>query len=66
MKLDLPASMSMHPVFNVSLLKKYLGDRLPLKAGQVEDDVEYKIDSILCHWGHWHYKKYLFDGRGMV
>ena len=38
MKLDLPASMSIHPVFNVSLLKKYYGDRLLPKVVQVKDD----------------------------
>ena len=51
-KLDLPASMSIHPVFNVSLLRKYYGDRLLPKVVQVEDDAEYEIDSILCHQGH--------------
>ena len=51
MKLDLPASMSINPVFNVSLLKKYYGDRLLPKVVQVKDDAEYKIDSILLHWG---------------
>ena len=48
-KLDLPVSMSIHPVFNVLLLRKYYGDRLLPKAVQVRDDVEYTIDSILHH-----------------
>ena len=44
MKLDLPASISAHPVFSVSLLKMYYGDRLLPKVLQVKDDDEYKID----------------------
>ena len=40
MKLDLPVSMSMQPVFNVSLLEKYYGDRLLLKVVQVKDDTK--------------------------
>ena len=50
-KLDLLASISVHPVFNVSLLRKYYGDRLLPKVVQVEDDAEYEIDLILCHRG---------------
>ena len=49
MKLDSPASMSVYPTFNVSLLKKYFKDRLLPKAVQAEDDAEYEIDSILYH-----------------
>ena len=52
MKLDLLASMSVHPVFNISLLKKYCGDILLPKALQVKDDAEYKINSILHHQRH--------------
>ena len=47
MNLDLLASMSVHPVFNVSLLIKYNEYRLLLKVVSVEDDVEYEVDSIL-------------------
>ena len=49
MKLDLLASMSIHLVFNISLIKKYYGDRLLPKAVQVKDDAKYEIDSILYH-----------------
>ena len=52
MLLDLPASISIHPVFNVLLLKKHYGDRLLPKVVQVKDDPEYEIDSILYHRGH--------------
>ena len=51
MKLDLTASISIHIVFNVSLIKKYYGDRFLPNAVQVEDDAEYKIESILYHQG---------------
>ena len=54
-KLDLPASISVHPVFNVSLLRKYYGDRLLPKAVQDKDDAEYEIDLILHHRGHPHH-----------
>ena len=49
MKLDLPASISVYPVFNVSLLKKYYRDRLLPMAVHINDDTKYKIDSILCN-----------------
>ena len=58
-KLALPASMSIYPVFNISLLRKYYRDRLLPKAVQVEDDAEYEIDSILCHQGRPHHRQYL-------
>ena len=63
-KLDLPASMSVHPVFNVSLLRKYYGDRLLPKAVQVKDDAEYEIDSILHHRGRPRHRQYLLRWKG--
>ena len=51
-KLDLLVSMSIHPVFNVSLLRKYYRDRLLPKVVQVEDDAKYEIELILHHQGH--------------
>ena len=59
MELDLPASISIYPVFNVSLLRKYYRDRLLPKAVQVEDDTKYEIDLILCHQGCLHDQQYL-------
>ena len=60
--------MSIHPVFNVSLLRKYYGDRLLPKVVQVEDDAEYEIDLILHHQGCpcVIIDSTYFDGRGMV
>ena len=51
-KLDLLASISVHPVFNVSLLRKHCRDRLLPKAVQVEDDAKYEIASILYNQGY--------------
>ena len=62
--LDLPASISVHPIFNVWLLKKYCGARLLPKVVQVEDDTEYKIDSILHYRGHPCYRQYLLRWKG--
>ena len=56
--------MSVHPVFNVLLLRKHYGDRLLPKAVQVEDDAKYKIDSILCHQGYPHHRQYLLQWNG--
>ena len=55
MKLDFLALISIHPVFNISLLKKYYGDQFVPKSVQVRDDTEYEIDLILYNWGCLHY-----------
>ena len=53
-RLDLPDSISIHPVFNIFLLKKYYRDQLLPNAVLVKDDAEYEIDSILYHQGYLH------------
>ena len=65
MKLDLPALMSIHSVFNISLLKKYYGGQVIPKVLQVEGDAKYEIDSILHHWEIYITDRTSLDGRGV-
>lgn len=50
-KLRLPTTWRLHPVFNVSLLKPHFGPPLPHQepAFQVDDEPEYEIEAILRH-----------------
>ena len=64
MKLDLLVSISVHPVFNVLLLRKYYRDRLLPKAVQVKDDAKYEIESILHQQGRPHHRQYLLQWKG--
>ena len=66
MKLYLHNSMSIHPVFNASLLKKYYGERLLPKVVQVNDDTEYKIDLIYITRGISVIDSASFNKRGTV
>lgn len=49
-KLDLPSSMTIHPVINIDQLKEYKGRRkAPPEPVLVDDDVEYEVEQILRH-----------------
>ena len=64
MELDLPASLSVQPVFNVSLEKNNYGDRFLPKVIQVKDDIKYKINLFLHYQGYLHYQYYLLQWKG--
>lgn len=51
-ELALPESMKVHPVFNVSLLRKYYGEYSPPGPIIVEGEVEYEVDRIIRHRGN--------------
>ena len=48
-KFDLPASMRVRPVFNVALLKIYLGQLTRPGPIKVEGQEEFEIEKILAH-----------------
>ena len=43
-RLQLPATMKIHPVFNVGLLKKYQGDLIRPDPVEIDGELEYKVD----------------------
>ena len=50
-ELELPITMKVHPVFNVSLLRLYHGAYSPPGPIIVEGEVEYEVDRIIRHRG---------------
>ena len=48
-KLALPLGIKAHPVFNMTLLKRYYGQCLIPNPISVEDDAEYEVEEILKH-----------------
>ena len=50
-KLDLPVTLRVHPVFNVSLLWQYTGDRMLPAPLAVDEKTECIVDSIVWHHG---------------
>ena len=51
LKLDMPVMLRVHPVFNVSLLWQYMGDRMLPAPLAINDKTEYIVDSIVRHCG---------------
>ena len=50
-ELELPMTMKVHPVFNVSLLRLYHGVYSPPGPIIVEGKVEYEVERIIRHRG---------------
>ena len=48
-KLELPPSMGVHPVFNVSLLKHYRGNHTRPGPIEIDGQEEYEVEQILSH-----------------
>ena len=65
-KLDLPDTMAVHPVFHVSLLKKYTGTGpVPPPPTILQDGtVEYEVDAIVSHRHEGRRRQYLVRWRG--
>ena len=51
-ELDLPATLEcLHPVFNVSILKRYEGQVLsPPDPIELDTGPEFEVEAILLHW----------------
>ena len=51
-ELELPATIAkLHPVFNITILKRYVGNVVPaLDPIKLEDGLDYEINAILHHW----------------
>ena len=51
-ELDLPATLAqLHPVYNVSVLKRYEGPVLsPPDPIELDTVPEFEVEAILCHW----------------
>ena len=72
-RLDLPASLQVHPVFHVSLLRPYLKPSVfpdrqlappPPPPVTVGNDTEYEVESILDRRLHRHRFEYLVKWKG--
>ena len=63
-KLDLPVALRVHPVFNVSLLRRYTGDRMLPTPVAIDDETEYVVDRIVRHQGRPRHYQYLVRWAG--
>ena len=60
-ELDLPATLErLHPVFNVSVLKRYERHVLsPPDPIELDTGPEFEVEAILCHWQVGHHQSKL-------
>ena len=63
-ELELPATMKVHPVFNVSLLYKFQGKYKPPGPIIVDGEAEYEVEKILRHRGNGKHRQYLVRWLG--
>ena len=63
-KLQMPAAMKVHPVFNVALLRKYHGTRVVPAALEVDDQQRYEIERIVAHRGGYRHREFLIRWKG--
>ena len=64
-RLDIPATLAVHNVFHVSLLKKYSGMHISPDPIKVEDaDAEYEVEKIVGHRSSRRGRQYLVQWCG--
>ena len=63
-ELDLPVTMKVHPVFNVSLLRLYHGVYSPPGPIIVEGEAEYEVECIVRHRQKGNRCQYLVRWKG--
>ena len=63
-KLQLPESMKVHPIFNVSLLRKYHGEYSPPGPIIVEGEAEYEVERIIRHHRNGKRRQFLVRWKG--
>ena len=63
-KLDLPVALRVHLVFNVSLLRPNMGDRMLPAPVAIDDETEYIVNRIVRHQGRPRRYQYLVRWAG--
>ena len=63
-ELELPTTMKVHPVFNVSLLHKFQGDYRPPRPIIIDVEAQYEVKKIVRHRGNGKQRQYLVRWLG--
>uniref|UniRef100_UPI00339B71BC chromo domain-containing protein n=1 Tax=Acinetobacter baumannii TaxID=470 RepID=UPI00339B71BC len=69
-RLELPASMKVHPVFHVSLLEPYRESSFPERVQcpppsiEIENHEEFEVENVLDSWRRWGKLEYLVHWCG--